>query len=157
MYRSTKRTWATAALFALGLVTLAGCGGKFAREETLPESGVSVTGTVTYNGEQVMFGLVRVSGGGKEAAGKIDADGKYTVLNCPQGEVTFSVNTNAGQGDYKAATMAGGAYKGPDGKGRGKVNLKFVEVPLKFAEPATSGLKHTLADGENKHDIVIKK
>jgi hypothetical protein len=153
--RPTMKQLMSGAL-VVGILTLLGCGGKFVREETLPESGVSVTGTVTYNGEKVMFGLVRVSGGGKEAAGKIDADGKYTVLNCPLGEVSLGVNTNAGRGDYQSAMMAGGVYKGPEGKGKGKVNVKFIDVPEKFADPATSGLKHTLAAGENKHDIVIK-
>lgn len=143
-------------LLAVSLLALVGCGGRFVKEETLPESGVSVTGTVTYNGEKVMFGQVRVSGGDKEALGKIEADGTFVVRNCPQGEVSLGVNTNAGRGDYQSAMMAGGVYKGPDGKGRGKADVKFVDVPEKFADPATSGLKHTLAAGENKHDIVIK-
>lgn len=148
---------AAGGLLAVGMAVLVGCNNRFAREETLPESGCSMKGTIQFGSEQVPFALIRVKGGGREATGKVGPEGTYLVENCPIGPVTIGVNTDAGKGDYHSALMAGGAYTGPDGKGRKRVNMTPVEVPKKYFDPDTSGLTHTLVGGENKHDIVIKK
>ena len=145
---------------AVGLLALAvgtGCGTKYAREESLPSTGARVTGVVKYGNEQIHYGLIRIKVGNQEAAGKIREDGTYLVENCPLGSATIAVNSAAGRGDYQAALMAGGAYTGPDGKGRKRVSLTFTDVPNKFFEPDTSGLTLTVVEGENKHDIAIKK
>ena len=127
------------------------------KEETLPESGASMKGTVTFGGEPVHYAMIRVKGGGREAQGKVLPDGTYLVENCPLGPVAIGVNTDASKGDHQSALRAGGDYAGPDGKSRKRVSLKMTEVPGKFFEPDTSGLTHTLTAGENQHDIAIKK
>ena len=145
---------------AVGLLALAagtGCGTKYAREESLPSTGAKVTGVVKYGSEQIHYGLVRIKVGNQEAAGKIREDGTYLVENCPLGSATIAVNTDAGKGDHQTALRQSGDYTGPDGKGRKRVSLTFTDVPNKFFEPDTSGLTYTVVEGENKHDIVIKK
>lgn len=148
---------ASAGLLAVGMVAAVGCSKNFAPEETLPESGASMKGTVSYGGEQLHYAMIRVKGNNHEATGKIGPDGTYLVENCPVGPITIGVNTDAGKGDYQSALMAGGAYTGPDGKGRKRVSLKLTEVPKKFFDPNTSGLTHTLSVGVNSHNIEIKK
>jgi hypothetical protein len=49
-------------------------------------------------------------------------------------------------------------YSGPEGKpGRRKAAPKFLTVPTKYFDPATSGLKTTINKGINTYDIVISK
>ncbi len=140
-------------LFA-GLLFITAC----SRDNKISESGATLEGTITFKGEKVMFATVFVKGGGKLANGRVDENGKYTVENCPTGEVQIGVNTQAAQGEYKSKMMAGGAYKGPEAKGRGKVtDVKFIDVPQKYFEPDSSGLKTTVNSGKNTFDIVIDK
>lgn len=145
-----------ATAFSIATVAFMGCSSKFAPEEKLAESGVSVTGTVKYKGEKVEYAMIRIKGNDREATGKVGSDGTFVVNNCPPGEVKIGVNTAAARGDYQTVLMAGGKYTGPDGKEAKKVSMKFVDVPEKYADPETSGLKATLKPGTNTHDIVIE-
>ena len=115
----------------------------------------TLEGTITYKGEKVPYALVIVEGDNMSATGKVDKDGRYRVEQVPLGEVTVSVNTDAGRGDYMSASMAS-SYRGPDGKGAKKPAPKFVEVPKKYHEPGTTPLRTTTKGGENTYDIVIK-
>jgi hypothetical protein len=53
----------------------------------------------------------------------------------------------------------GKTYKGPEVKGGGgkRHGAKYLEVPKKYHDPETSGLKTNIVVGENKYDIVIAK
>lgn len=151
--RSLSKSLAVAALF----VGVASCGpGNRAVE--LPTTGATLEGTITFGGEPVQFALVTLEAGGNTVMGKVGPEGRYKVTNAPISEnVSVGVNTDAATGDYQSAAMAGGAYKGPEGKGKGKTNVKFVKVPAKFQSPKTSGIKVAVARGDNTHDIVIPK
>ena len=144
------------ALFAAIIVvsSLTACGG-YVRENELPESGATLEGTVKYGKDDLQFAMIIVQTASGGTTGSIK-DGKYKIENVPVGEVMIGVNTDAGRGDYQTAIM-GGTYKGPDGKGVGKTGIRFIEVPKKFAEPTTSGIKTTIAKGPNTFNIEIAR
>jgi hypothetical protein len=135
------------------LLLITACG----RENKLAESGATLEGTVTFKDEQLRFANISVSGEGRLASGRIDENGRYKVENCPIGEVKVGVNTQSAMGEYTSETMRGGAFKGTEAKGRGKVSIKMIHVPEKYFVPETSGLSTTVKAGNNTYDIVITK
>ena len=147
------RTLSLSAIYGSLALALLACSAK---EVTHKTSGNSMTGIVKYGNDQVMFGLVIVNAGLQQSQGSIREDGTYLIENVPIGEVLIAVNTDAGKGEYMSKTM-GQAYTGPQGKGKGKVDVKFIDVPKKYADKATSGLKYTVVAGENNHNIIIPK
>jgi hypothetical protein len=126
---------------------------------SLPESGATLVGTVKYGTEDIHYAMIMVQSPGGTAYGRVDESGRYRVPNVPVGEVKVAVNTSAARGDYQTAMMAAGAMTGgPEGKaGRKKVSTKFVDVPSKYFDPATSGVSTTVARGENTFDITLPK
>ena len=134
--------------------SLGACGG-YVGETALSESGATLEGTVKYGKDELQFAMIVVQTPTGGTTGSIQ-DGKYRIENVPLGEVMIGVNTDAGRGDYQTAVM-GGTYKGPDGKGVGKAGIKFIEVPAKFAEPTTSGIKTNINKGSNTFNIEIAK
>lgn len=145
-----------ATFFALGLaVSTLACGGN--RPVTLDETGATLEGTIKVGTEDVQFAMVIAQTATGSATGKVGPDGKYKLQNVPLGEVLIGVNTDAATGDFQSASMAGGSYKGPESKGKAKVDLKFTKVPAKFFDPTSSGLKTTIQKGTNTYDIVIPK
>lgn len=144
---------ATAVGIGFGLF---GCGSN--APVALPETGATLEGTIKYGSEELQYSNVIIRSGEKGVAmGVILDDGRYRVENVPLGEVKVGVMPRASYGRYMSDSMAGGAYKGPEGKGRGKVNLKFIDVPEKFYDPEQSGITTTINQGENTFDIVIPK
>lgn len=144
----------SATLLGLLAVGLTACTGV--PEERLPDTGGVLEGTVKYAGEEVQFAQIAVSDGKGQATGTIGEDGRYKVLNVPLGPVKVAVNTKAAMGDYQSAVMAAG-YKGADTKKIRKGAVKFVDVPAKYYDPATSGLTTTISKGSNTFDIAIPK
>lgn len=133
-----------------------GCGSN--APVALPETGATLVGTIKYGSEELQYSNVIVRSGEKGVAlGLILEDGRYRVENVPLGEVKVGVMPKASYGRFMSDSMAGGAYKGPDGKGRGKVNLRFIDIPEKFYDPDQSGITTTINRGENTFDIVIPK
>jgi hypothetical protein len=141
-------------LACVAMAALASCGNP--RETRLPETGATLEGTVTYKGDQLQFAQIQVLGEGRMATGRIGEDGRYRVENCPLGQVKVGVNTAAARGEYTSKTMQGGVYKGPEAKGKGRVDLKFMDVPAKFADPEKSELSTSVREGTNTYDIDIK-
>lgn len=126
----------------------------------LEESGATLEGTITHNGKPVQFALVIVqaaNGQGATATGKPDLEGNYKVLNVPIGEVKIAVNTDAGEGDFRTASMQQGAYAGPDKNKAKRVQVDFNKVPKKFHAPDTTTITTTISKGSNKFDIVVPK
>jgi hypothetical protein len=133
---------------ALGFLTVASCSNKI---ETLPETGATLEGTVTYGKESVPVAMIIVTGSGSPSAtGMVGPDGRYKVENVPLGEVQVAVNTDAAKGMMIGQRMAQSQGKA---KGAGKV----VDVPQKFHDPTTSGITTTVKGGANTFDIVIPK
>lgn len=145
---------AAALAAAAGLV---GCG-YGVKEQRLPETGASLEGAITFNGETVHYAEVRVVSETASAFGRVGENGRYKVENVPVGPVTVTVNTDAAKGDYTSLTMSR-SYKGPKGEGAagGGPPPKFVGVPKKYAEPESSGLTTTVAAGANTFDIKLPK
>jgi hypothetical protein len=141
----------------LALLAVAGCGlllagcGIGLHERRLPESGATLEGTVTYGTEKVEVALVIVQGKDGSATASIGEDGRYKADNVPLGEVSIAVSTEAGKGQ-----MMGKMVAQAQGKGEGKPP-KLINVPAKYADPATSGIKTTVNKGENTFNIVIPK
>jgi hypothetical protein len=137
----------------LGLPFISACG---VRESKIDESGATLTGTITFQGAPLEFAQVTARQGDKNAQGVIGEDGKYKIENAPIGEVQIGVNTAAQQGAFTAKQMAAGAASA-DPNAPKKINMpKFVNVPEKFFDPATSGLKTTVQKGDNTYDIKIE-
>jgi hypothetical protein len=132
----------------VGLAVLAASCGE--RGERLPETGASLEGTITYGDVKVPFATLTVMGQTGMATGRVLEDGRYRVANAPLGEVNIGVNTTAAKGEYVGKVMA-------ESKGKGRSPSKFVDVPTKYHDHETSGLKTTIQKGVNTHDIVIPK
>jgi hypothetical protein len=134
-------------LLGLGLL-LAGCSRY--REVRYPESGATLEGTVTYGKDKVGAALVIAQNGSGAATAFVDDDGRYKLTNVPLGEVSIGVNTEAGKGQAFGKFMAAA-------QGKAKGAPRIVEVPGRFANPATSGIKTTINEGANTFDIVIPR
>lgn len=132
---------------AIGCLLLASCleGGR-----RLPETGATLEGTVTYAGQKVPVALVIAQGKDGSANGFVGEDGRYRLSNVPLGEVNLAVNTEAGKAEMTGRLMA-------RSQGKSAVLPKVVDVPHKYAELETSGLKTTIQKGPNTYDIVIPK
>jgi hypothetical protein len=72
------------------------------------------------------------------------------MTNVPLGEVAIGVNPGAARGEFMSKVMA-------ESKGKAKGTPRFVDVPAKYHEPETSGLKTTINKGANTFNIVITK
>jgi len=147
-----------AAVVAGCAIVTASCGGGYVKEEKLPTTGATLEGTVTYGSEKVPVALIVVAGAGASSSGEIDeATGRYKVENVPVGEVKIGVNTQAARGMMQGKLMAG-YYKGPEAKSKGIVAPpNVVDVPAKYANAETSGLRTTTTAGANTYDIKIPK
>jgi hypothetical protein len=136
------------------LVLVAACGilcvscGE--RGERLPETGATLEGSLTYGGNKVPAALVIVQGKDGSANGFVDEDGRFKIENVPLGEVNIAVNTEAGKGQMQSKIMA-------QSQGKPKAMPKMVDVPKKYFEPETSGLKTNVNKGPNTYDIAIPK
>lgn len=152
MKSPTSKCLARIALFCM-LPLLAACG---VSESELAESGATLTGTITHKGTPIEFAMVIVQSkdGAQSAVGKVNDDGKYSVSNCPIGEVLVGVNTDAGRGEFTSKTMQQNSAA-LDPKASKKITSPtFIEVPKKYFDPATSGLTTTIKAGENSYDLV---
>ncbi|HJZ55368.1 MAG TPA: hypothetical protein VKE74_10440 [Gemmataceae bacterium] len=147
-----------AAVPLIGCELLAASCGYGVKEERLPETGATLEGEVKYGSEKVPLALIIVTGPNGSATGKVNEEtGRYKVENAPLGEVKIGVNTDAMRGELQSKMMAG-YYKGPEAKAKGIVAPpKVIDVPAKFGNPDTSGIKTTISSGENTFNITIPK
>ncbi|HYH69573.1 MAG TPA: hypothetical protein VD866_33060 [Urbifossiella sp.] len=130
-----SRVWCVpllAAVFALG------CGG--AEGERVRE----VRGTVTYKGQPLQSGTVRVVGANNEVAfAVVHKDGSFILTDVPPGEVKVGViqgnePRNVGDSSGKKAERPG---------------KPVVVLPKKFHDPETSGFTTTVAPDTTRLDI----
>jgi hypothetical protein len=152
--RHFHRRAALAAVAACGMLA-ASC--DRAGHERIPETGATLEGTIKYGNEPVAAAMVIVAGADRSATGNVDeATGRYRVENAPTGAVKIGVNTDAAKGMLTGKLMSG-YYNGPEAKSKKLTPPKIVDVPAKYANPETSGIKTTVNKGENTYDIVIPK
>jgi hypothetical protein len=118
-------------------------------EVRYPETGATLEGTLTYGKDVVGAALVIAQNSSGSATTFVDDSGHFKLENVPLGEVNLAVNTDAGKGAAMGRAMAA--------QGKGKGAPKIIEVPKKFADPSTSGIKTKINKGPNTYDIVIPK
>ncbi len=129
-------TLRTAALLAATLTLLAGCGKPTKKM-------VTVTGTVTYNGQQLKSGIVKfVAPNGDFATGNIGPDGQFTVTDVVPGEQKVG---------YVGGPMSAGSSDGSKNAAD-----KGVSVPPKFSDPQTSGVTVTVPETGGAVTIELK-
>lgn len=124
--------------------------------EALPESGATLEGDVTYNGQKVPVAVIvaRKTGGGESASAFSDEQGHYRILNAPLGPVQIGVNTGPTRAEMSLrARVAGNSAT----KAQPKPAAKPVELPAKFHNPELSGVATEVNSGVTWFDIVIAK
>jgi hypothetical protein len=139
-----------ARLAPLGLALLLASCSFHPKEIRYPETGATLEGTVTYGKDLVGAALVIAQSPSGSATAFVDDDGRFQMQNVPLGEVNLAVDTTAGRGRAMGMLMSQ-----TQGKARGAP--KIVDVPAKYAKPATSGITTTISQGANTYDIVIPK
>ena len=125
-------------LLAFGLLTacVVGCGGGGVKKAT-------IDGTVTYRGEPVRSGILRVVGtGGEFATAPIRADGTFTLTDVVPGEVLIGIMS------------APQSSSSSDGKGGAAP--RQVPIPAKYQDPQQSGLKYTVTDNGRPLAIELR-
>ncbi len=129
--RARRPLSASAALLAL---TLAGCGGRG-----------EVAGTVRFNGKALSTGrvtFVSAANPGLVAYSLILPDGTYRVSDCPSGPVRIAVQTAVPRSGKLAIAKTRAAAT--------------PTIPVRYADPGTSGLELMVSAGSQQHDIELR-
>lgn len=130
-------TLRTATLLAAALTFLVGCGKPGKKV-------VTVTGTVTYGGQQLKSGIVKfVAPNGDFATGNVGVDGQFTVTDVVPGEQKVG---------YQGGPTGSGSS---DGSKTGTAE-KAVAVPGKFSDPNTSGVTVTVPETGGAVAVELK-
>jgi hypothetical protein len=133
---------------------------------------IVVTGKVTYKGEPVTGGVIRLysSDAGPAEKGdnafpiQIKPDGTYAASNVPTGPMkvaieTDSVKRNSGPARDPSTGLPAGVKpppgyeppKQPAAAADRGAQPKYVQIPAKYAQPATSGLTWDVKGSETKN------
>lgn len=143
-----RKTVILASIVATSLLVLSGCG------RSPPEA--SVTGTVSYLGKPVTSGLVvmMAADGRASIAGRVRADGTYTIHRSPTGKVTVvffnspppkpPVNAYGLNADDPEVRQMLEDYK------------NFSPTPARYSDPKQSGITADLKPGKNECRIDLK-
>jgi hypothetical protein len=127
-------------LFGLiAVVALAGCSGHGVNK-------VTVNGTITYKGQPLRSGFVKLVGSGTTSAGVIQPDGTFIITDVVPGEVKAFV-VEAPQGTRSPSpeeTKSSGARKPPP------------PLPERYRDPETAGLTYTITPETKELLIDIK-
>ncbi len=138
VFSSTKRLGLLAAVVAVAAAS--GCSGGTAKKTT-------VIGTVTYKGERLQSGILRVTGPeGSFATASIRPDGTFTLTDVVPGEVKVGVMEaprNSSSSDAKPGTPAAPAKRA-------------AQLPANVRDPEKSGLKYTITPDMRELTIDIK-
>lgn len=125
--------------FALSLLILtSGCG------DSSGKGANAVSGKVTYKGKNLTDGSIEFHGSDKKVGfSAIAADGSYSMVDPPVGDVTVVVKVPTG-----ASAAPPGVNMTPD-------KPAPVAIPEKYSFPETSGVKKTLAAGKTTVNIEL--
>ncbi|GEM_PF-351402 len=142
-------------LLFITLILIMGCG-QTAYE--IPDTGATLEGSITYDGKPIPLALVIVRSETATADSIVREEGKYKVLSVPLGNVKIAVDTEAMRSEVISRAMAR-ANTGPDGKAapNAPAKLSFFPVPVKYADPDTSGITMEIKKGTNTLDITLSK
>jgi hypothetical protein len=147
--------WTTraAVLLAVGFAAVTGCSNE-------PKVGV-VTGKVTLDDKPADGVAITFLGAdGRTATALTDSSGRYRADNVPVGQTGVGVASLPDEGDDSNAGMIQknrGADPAAQPAKPADVKKKGPKVPDRFADPGSSGLKHTVAEGESTFDIPLKR
>jgi hypothetical protein len=156
----------------LSVLVVAGCG---------PSEG-KVSGQVKYGGTPLPGGIVlfQPTGPQNSVSVVLDEQGNYEAV-LPGGEVRVSVDNQMLQPHEPVPAFRGGppnllgrvaakmpaekrenppapqAAASPNPRGAQKIPGKYVEIPKRYYDISTSGLKFTVERGNQKHDIELTK
>lgn len=145
------------AAFFVVLFGVFGCSQKKDSQIT----GASVSGVVRYKGAPVTGGAIRFwsdskEGGNISAAGVINGDGTYEVLNAPLGRCKVVVSTEAVKHDRRAMMERFAAKEGapplPESAAPPK---KFMPIDSKYTELKTTPIEITIENGRQTRDIDL--
>jgi hypothetical protein len=104
---------------------------------------VTIDGTVTYRGQPLSSGILRVvSEDGSFATAMVRPDGTFTLTDVVPGEIRVGIQ-EAPQGSASS-----------DGKA-GPAPARAPSLPAKVKDPETSGLKYTITPGTSELKIEI--
>jgi hypothetical protein len=105
---------------------------------------ITLKGTVTYDGKPVTSGLLKIIGpGGNYSAASIQETGQYEVTEVVPGELKIGV-------------METPQGSGSSGGGGGAAKVTPLNLPEKFRDPETSGVKYTITEGTRELNIELK-
>ncbi|MCU0706227.1 MAG: hypothetical protein MUF18_19865, partial [Fimbriiglobus sp.] len=124
---SRSRSVLLAASFAL--LAFTGCGGS-------KEEGLTVTGTVTLDGQPIPVGQVvfEIPNSTEQRVGGIDK-GKFEVKGVPAGKVRAAVRTSMMQAQYAASQQFASKAGGKAEKG------EFIAVPARYEDVGKANLE----------------
>jgi hypothetical protein len=137
---------------SLGLLTLlAGCD-----KQPLSVEHTEVSGKVLFQGKPLPGGIVSFVAvkGGFVSSGPIDENGNYQ-LNAPVGDVEISVMNRMLQPSRGSKGLRPARLKKAEAKENQPLKGRWVKIPSHFEDPHTSGLKYTVKQGPQTHDIEL--
>jgi hypothetical protein len=111
-----------------------------------------VSGRVLLNGQPVPAGSVQFVGAdGNIKGATIARDGTYAVTGLAPGLAKIGVEYNPPNGGFVDP-------KAPRGRpsATSEPTPKPVPIPLRYRDPAKSGLTHLVTPGEKPHDIELR-
>jgi hypothetical protein len=132
----------TLAALVLTTLGLAGCG---------KGADSTVAGTVKYKGKPLITGYVLLQfDDGNSVNGQIATDGTYSI------STPFTGHAKVAVGSPKPSKPADDKRGGPPVDPSTIPDpAKWVEIPAKYADPATSGKEATIKSGKNTIDIDL--
>lgn len=144
--------WSVPAAVAVVLVALAvtGCSSE-------PQVG-TVSGTVTVDGKPAEgVALTFVGADGRVATASSDAQGRYQAVEVPVGPVNVTAYGMTGDDDQSEGMIAKnrGAADPTRPPPAAAPKKKALRVAERFADPNTSGLKHTATAGASTFDVPL--
>ena len=125
-------------LAALLVLTLAGCGRRG-----------EISGTVRFRGKPLPAGRITFSPQNRPGAAVfslLGEDGSYKVTGCPAGPASITVQT----------VVSGKGRAGQDTRPGPGSRPAAAVIPVRYADPATSGLDYTVTPGEQQHDVDLQ-
>lgn len=124
--------------FAAAIVALAGCS-----QDTKK---VTVDGTISYKGRPLESGILQFvsADGGSYSAASIQPGGKFVMTDVVPGEVKVAVIPSPGGSGSSSGAETAPRPKSPP-----------VELPEKYRDAATSGLKYTITPDTTELEIKI--